>query len=208
MIANEENKLALYNANRNVKRLKTKITQLQSRGSNFKFRTYVLPEKLPVAHDRIPTFPSESIYSRLVSQFLYIMIRWVILIKIFLPLFQNWFKQYKLLRLKSMEHQRKENRILLSQGNQIYFLCFLTNSAKSWCISLEEYYFQDFVSRGNKSNLPTSSRRNDPSTKSCKMSNSFPACNSYGEPSNVKNKLVSLYRFKSAHVFLDTQTVP
>src|SRR6266540_2608132 len=34
MITHEENKLELYNANRNVKRLKTKITQLQNKGSN------------------------------------------------------------------------------------------------------------------------------------------------------------------------------
>src|SRR6266542_1688857 len=34
MVVHEENKLELYNANRNVKRLKTKITQLQNRGSN------------------------------------------------------------------------------------------------------------------------------------------------------------------------------
>ncbi len=34
MVAHEENKLELYNANRNVKWLKTKITQLQNKGSN------------------------------------------------------------------------------------------------------------------------------------------------------------------------------
>src|SRR6266498_4920486 len=34
MVAHEENKSALYNVNRNVKRLKTKITQLQNRESN------------------------------------------------------------------------------------------------------------------------------------------------------------------------------
>ena len=34
IVVHEENKLELYNANHNVKQLKTKITQLQNRGSN------------------------------------------------------------------------------------------------------------------------------------------------------------------------------
>ena len=44
MIAHEENKLALYNANRNVKRLKTKVTQLQNRKSNLSAEINLKPK--------------------------------------------------------------------------------------------------------------------------------------------------------------------
>ncbi|PKY56375.1 hypothetical protein RhiirA4_428204 [Rhizophagus irregularis] len=41
MIVHEENKSALYNANRNIKRLKTKITQLQNEKSNSSSKTNI-----------------------------------------------------------------------------------------------------------------------------------------------------------------------